>query len=337
MDNMEKQEEVMVSVCCLCYNYKNTVARMLDSILSQKTSFTFEILIHDDASTDGSREIIEEYARKHPDKIIPILQTENQYSKGGRPERYLIPYAKGKYAAFCEGDDYWCDDEKLQRQVDALEAFSSCSIAVHNVRKKNAKDGKDLGIFPPVPVQEGCLKAEEYIKQELGNSNWMFQISSLMIRSEIIKEYDSEADNGFMTKFMVGDFPLFMYALSKGDAYYINRDMSVYSVNSGGFMSLINRNRKIAIRVNQSYIDGIEAYDQFTHNRFHEYTEKAIRYRRFADLTMKRDFKTLLSDPDYADLLKEKSIIKRGMYRLFAAVPVIPAIIDGIRERNLKD
>lgn len=334
MNNTEKQDGIMVTVCCICYNQKNTVGRTLDSILSQKTTFPFEIVVHDDASTDGTREIIEKYARENPDKIIPVLQTENQYSKGGRPDLYLIPLVNGKYVAFCEGDDYWCDDEKLQLQVDALEAYPSCSIAVHNVRKKSAANGKDLGKFPPVPVREGYLKAEEYIKQELGNGHWMFQISSLLIRSDVLKQYYKEFDSGYMKKFMVGDFPMITYALSKGDAYYIDRDMSVYSVESGGFMSSIKRNRKMAIRVNQSYIEGIEGFDRYTHNRFHTYTEKAILRRRFELLILKRDFTTLLSDPDYADLLKERGVLKRWKYQLLAIIPIIPIIIDRIRERN---
>ena len=331
MDNMKQQAEIMVSVCCLCYNQKDTVARMMDSIVSQKTSFPFEVVIHDDASTDGTREIIEEYAGRYPEIIVPILQDENQYSKGVRPDLFVISQIKGKYAAFCEGDDYWYDEAKLQRQVDGLEKYPSCSFSVHNVKKKNARDGKDLGKFPPVPIPEGCMKAEEYIKQELGNDNWMFQTSAVMVRRDILKEYYSEFENGFMSKFMVGDLPLVLYALSKGDAYYINRDMSVYSVESGGFMSSIRKNRKLAMRVHQSYIDGIEEYDRFTDKKFHEYTEKAILRRRFELLVLKRDFKTLLSDPYYEEALKERGRIKKGMYRLFAVVPLIPAVIDRIR------
>lgn len=333
MDKTEKQGEIMVTVCCLCYNQKKTVARMLDSILRQKTTFPFEIVIHDDASKDGTREIVEAYAQKNPDKIVPVLQTINQYSRGGRPDLYLVPLVRGKYVAFCEGDDYWTDNEKLQLQVDALEAYPTCSIAVHNVRKKNAKDGKDLGKFPPVPVSEGYLKAEEYIRQELGNGHWMFQISSLMIRSEVLKQYYKEFDHEYMRKFMVGDFPLITYALSKGDAYYINRDMSVYTVESGGFMSSIKRKRKLAIQVNQSHIDGIEGFEQFTNGRFHEYTRKAILRRRFELLILTRDFKTIVSNPDYTDLVKERGFMKTLKYKLFAVVPVIPTLIDRIRER----
>lgn len=336
MDNKETENEILVTVCCICYNQKKTVARMLDSILRQKTTFHFEIVIHDDASTDGTGQIIEQYARKYPNVIVPIIQTVNQYSKGGLPELNVIPRVRGNYVAFCEGDDYWSDDEKLQRQVEVLEAYPSCTIAVHNVRKQNSKNGKDLGCFPPVYVPEGYLKAEDYVKQELENGQWMFQISSLMIRSGILKQYYAEFDSGFMKKFfLVGDFPLIMYALSEGDAYYINRDMSVYSVDSGGFMSSIKRNKKLALQVNQSYIDGIEQFDRYTHNRFHRYAKKSVIRRKFEVLILKRDFKSLLSNPEYEDLLKERGTRKILMYRLFAILPVIPMIVDGIREKFL--
>ena len=85
----------------------------------QKTDFPFEILIHDDASTDGTADIIREYEAKYPDIIKPIYQTENQYSKGIKVSQvYQFPRAKGKYIALCEGDDYWTDPYKLQKQVD---------------------------------------------------------------------------------------------------------------------------------------------------------------------------------------------------------------------------
>ena len=85
----------------------------------QKTTFPIEIIIHDDASTDGTAKIVKEYADKYPDLIVPILQTENQYSQGIKPsQNFVFPRARGKYIAFCEGDDYWTDPYKLQKQVD---------------------------------------------------------------------------------------------------------------------------------------------------------------------------------------------------------------------------
>ena len=109
-------ENIMVSVICLCYNHENYVKDALEGFVKQKTTFPFEVLIHDDASTDKSAEIIREYEAKYPDIIKPTYQTENQYSQGVKILRtYLLPKVRGKYIAFCEGDDFWTDENKLQK------------------------------------------------------------------------------------------------------------------------------------------------------------------------------------------------------------------------------
>lgn len=113
----------LVSVCCITYNHEPYIAQALDGFLMQRTSFPFEVLIHDDASTDNTADIIREYEKKFPKIIKPIYQKENQYSQGMREisETWNFPRAQGKYIAMCEGDDYWIDGNKLQMQVDFLE------------------------------------------------------------------------------------------------------------------------------------------------------------------------------------------------------------------------
>ncbi|MGI9249448.1 MAG: glycosyltransferase [Woeseiaceae bacterium] len=112
----------LVSVCCTTYNHENYIREALDSFLLQETDFAFEIIVHDDASTDGTAEIVLEYASKYPGLFRTIIQDENQYSKGGLIyPRFVLPAARGKYIALCEGDDYWTDKTKLQKQVTFLE------------------------------------------------------------------------------------------------------------------------------------------------------------------------------------------------------------------------
>ncbi len=109
----------VVSVICLTYNHAPYIKECLDGFLMQKTDFTFEVIIHDDASTDGTTDIIREYAAKYPDIIKPIIQAENQYSKHHDFNKILqvcIDRSKGKYIAMCEGDDYWTDSLKFHKQ-----------------------------------------------------------------------------------------------------------------------------------------------------------------------------------------------------------------------------
>lgn len=112
----------VASICCITYNHEAYIREAIDSFLMQETAFPFEILIHDDASTDSTTEIILDYADRFPKIIKPIFQQENQYTRCGLINpRFVFPRARGKYIALCEGDDYWTDKTKLQKQVTFLE------------------------------------------------------------------------------------------------------------------------------------------------------------------------------------------------------------------------
>ena len=124
----------LVSISCITYNHASFIRECLDSFLSQVTNFAYEVVIHDDASTDGTQEIILEYQQKYPDVFFPLLQKENQYSKGIRSmmAKFNFPRCRGKYIALCEGDDYWTDPLKLQKQVDALENNPQLVLTGHD-------------------------------------------------------------------------------------------------------------------------------------------------------------------------------------------------------------
>lgn len=123
MAENDKNSDIIVSIRCLAYNQEKFIRQCLEGFVKQKTNFRFEAIVHDDASTDGTPNIILEYANKYPDIIKPILEKENLYSKhNGSIRRIMDAACIGKYIAYCEGDDYWTDSYKLQKQVDILES-----------------------------------------------------------------------------------------------------------------------------------------------------------------------------------------------------------------------
>ena len=125
----EDNRPLMVSIWCITYNHEPYIRQCLDGFVMQKTNFRFEAIVHDDASTDGTAAIVREYAEKYPDIIKPIFETENQYSKGdGSLDRIFQETCKGKYTALFEGDDYWIDPLKLQKQVDFLECYDDYTL-----------------------------------------------------------------------------------------------------------------------------------------------------------------------------------------------------------------
>lgn len=130
MSDQMDNDELMVSIRCLAYNHEPYIRQCLEGFIMQKTNFRFEAVVHDDASTDGTVAIIREYAEKYPNIIKPIYETQNQYSKhDGSLGRIMSAACTGKYIAMCEGDDYWIDPYKLQKQVDFLETHLDYSMS----------------------------------------------------------------------------------------------------------------------------------------------------------------------------------------------------------------
>jgi len=144
--------EVKVSIICTTFNQVNFIRQALDGIIMQKTHFPFEALVYDDASTDGTADIVREYAEKYPDIIRPILQTENQFSRGvDVAKTFIWPCIRGKYVAICDGDDYWTNDKKLQLQADYLDRHPECAICFHRVRMFYQDGSKKDRIVPKNP------------------------------------------------------------------------------------------------------------------------------------------------------------------------------------------
>ena len=220
-------DNITVSISCTTYNHEDYIADTIESFLMQKTKFKYEILIHDDASTDRTAEIIKSYEKKYPEIIKPIYQTYNQYSKGVKVWKLNSGRAKGKYIAICEGDDFWTDVSKLQKQVDYMELHPDCSMCVHATYKVNAEKVKYKKHVRP-NIGNKIYSVEEIIDGGGG----LFASNSIMYPRHLgINMPD------FYNNAPIGDYPLAIYLALKGKVYYIDEFMSAYRIMSKGSWS----------------------------------------------------------------------------------------------------
>lgn len=220
----------LVAIRCTTYNHESYIRQTLEGFIMQQTNFKFVAIVHDDASTDGTDRVISEYALKYPDLFIPIYETENQYSKrDGSISRIMsqaIIRTGAKYVAICEGDDYWTDPLKLQKQVDFLESHIDYSMCFHNAFVHYEDSNKADHIFAD-------LNTREYSEKEIADG-WLTSTASLVIRDSVYKSpfYKEYQKSG---KFVVGDYPLVMSAIRTGKIFCISDCMSVYRVHAGGW------------------------------------------------------------------------------------------------------
>lgn len=313
---MSDNLDIKVSVLCIVFNHRKYIRRCLDSMINQKTDFQYEIIIHDDASTDGTQLIIKEYAAKYPDLIKPILQDKNQYSNGNDiMANYLFPAASGKYCVEIEGDDFWCDENKLQLQVDALEKHPQCSLCVHATNTVDT-EGNPLAIrFPMMKLNQSCISVSEFMEMNLDPKSWPFHLSAFMVSSALFKEYMDFKRTGYPSKFYrVGDLPLYLYFGLKGYTYYIDRYMSTYTMESGGFMSRVKRDPQFAYQVHKGFIDGLTEFDKFTHYQYTDKVRRMIAMRRFEIARLDRRFDLIVTTPELRPYIKTRGIIKQAAF-----------------------
>jgi glycosyltransferase involved in cell wall biosynthesis len=229
----------LVTVCCATYNHELYIEDALDGFLAQKTTFPFEIIVHDDASTDNTVDIIKKYHDEYPNIIIPYIQNENQMSKGGfKPSAYMAERARGKYLAFCEGDDYWIDEDKLAIQVRVLEEHKDINLCVHDASVIEMSEINSGYSFPKRVSREYVIPYEEIFRVK----GQFCPTSSMLVRSKMMRNLPD-----FFFIAPVGDF--YIEALSgRNGIYYIPRKMSVYRRNTrGSWSSVITRDRHTII------------------------------------------------------------------------------------------
>lgn len=237
-------KEIMVSICCATYNHEKYIAQAIDGFLMQEVDFEFEILIHDDASTDKTADIIRSYEQKYPEIIKPIYQTVNQYSKGIKvTPTFNYSRAKGKYIALCEGDDYWTDVKKLQKQYDCLEKNLDVICCYHN-----AYVFDDNGI-----IKESKLPTKQQHShtsfEMMACRCFILTLSAFFRNIDILRDYPPEAEY-----VKSGDTFLFSLLGQYGSGMYLPTiKPAAYRVHAGGVWSLKSEQEKKASRINFFY------------------------------------------------------------------------------------
>lgn len=255
--------DIKVSVCCAVYNHEKYLRKCLDGFVMQKTNFAFEVLINDDKSTDSSAEIIKDYCEKYPDIFVPVFQTENQYSKGIKiNDDILIPMAKGKYVAFCEGDDYWCDENKLQLQYDYMENDENCIMCLHNTVFHYLDGSRKDRLF-------NNWKTIHTLNTEEVFFDWLIHTSSYFIR----KEYALKPDIG--RNCWAGDMVVRTWLHTIGKLVALPQVMSVYNygVKNGAIARYEEKNEN-KIKYDHEFKVYFEKLNEITDFKFNNVIQK---------------------------------------------------------------
>ncbi len=289
----------MVSIICNAYNHDKYIRSALDGFVMQKTNFPFLVLIHDDASTDKTADIIKEYESKYPDIIKPIYQTENQYhKKDGTIRRLQAERLKTKYVAICEGDDYWTDPLKLQKQFDFMEANPEYTLCGCSTYWLNMLTGKNENRSQT--TEDRDISLEELL---IPDNRRPFPTVSYFMKAEIWK---SLPDWGFP----VGDLPLTYYCAIKGKVRMLTDNMCVYRWQAEGSWTSRNFDAKKRAEVCDKMIAGVERMNADTNYEFDELCKRKVTALKYTRALMRHDFKAIKS-PELIGIYKKRDFIHR--------------------------
>lgn len=277
------KSNILVSICCITYNHAPFIRKALDGFLMQqapscvpqgaKMSDWCEILIHDDCSTDGTDAIIREYAAKYPDLIFPLYEEVNQYSQGKEDviDMYNYGRARGQYIAYCEGDDYWTDSYKLQKQVDFMDSHIDYSVCFHCFRNYIVKKDVFVENTPPTQLikQHGNIDGMD-INMDTYFSGWFTQPLTMLFR---VSMYNFEVRKKYS---YFRDMHDIYYLLKAGKARLMDFDGGVRNVHSGGVASAISREKYCEISLPMDREFYYKTHDPFAKKQYIETLETCV-------------------------------------------------------------
>ena len=332
--------DITVSIICKTFNHEKFIRQCLEGFVNQKTNFIFEAIVHDDASVDRTAAIIMEYEQKYPNIIKPIYEEENQYSKKRSINHIIYPKLTGKYIAFCEGDDYWTDINKLQLQVDALEKHKDCVACFHKVTYVDI-EGKPTGRTVPTGELRGGILSQDafmqhnFFPEKIRSFPW--HLSGMLVRKEVWQEFIIDPP-AFRQYFDVGDQPLFFHIGTKGPVFYIEDSMSNYrrSGNDKSWLGKTESNKELLVKHIETQMHALREVDKATGYQYHEYALKGIDNHYFQKYRALGDVKSMRSE-NMRELFNSLPRISQFYFICYPITSKMKYIKDSLLRRQSQD
>jgi len=292
----------MVSVLCLTFNQAGTLRDALEGFVAQQAPFRFEVLVHDDASTDGTADIVRDYERRFPELIRGVYQTENQFSQGVFiPRKFLWPLVRGRYVALCEGDDYWTDPHKLAKQVAALEAHPGVDICAHRALKLTR--GEPHGYMAP-RLRNALIPPDKVI---LGGGNYV-ATASLLCRKEAYLAWTP------LREAFPNDYSLQIQGSLRGGMLYLHDCMAVYRTDSPGSWTR-SHGRLLDDTTRRRVNEMLDAADAYTQGRYHRAVALRKRFHDSNGLLLERRYGALFAPGELGVTLQRAARSLSGAFR----------------------
>lgn len=310
-------DDIKVSVICITYNHERYIDKCLAGIVMQQTDFKYEVIVYDDASPDKTADIVKEYAEKYPELIKPFYQKNNTVSRGYNKYHDIYRLSKGEYFAICEGDDFWTDPLKLQKQFDFMEAhpdYSLCGTAAYFANE-------DSSFMPEMFSRPGGsreIPVEEII------DDWCMATASLFYRKN-----KRVVDIPYVGDCRNGDFATAVYLALNGRVYYIDEPTCAYRKMSIGSLGYRWRSEPEFYKKSRTaYLGMLKRIDEFTEYRFTDIISKKIERDYFEMCLTLGDYKAA---KEVKNKFNELSVIEKTLLWVKYKFPRIIKIVRKAR------
>lgn len=318
-DFFDENKPIDVSIICNSFNSADYLEQCLESLLNQLVDFNVEILIHDDCSSDQSKSIIEKYKKQYPQIIKPIIQPKNTYSQG---INFMLDYqysrVNGKYIAFCEADDYWCDDKKLFLQKSLLDRFSDVSFCGHKTNIFDCSINKIIGSFPKGKnTKRSAFISNKFVLKNI-YKKVIFHTSSFFIRTSSLSDYFLNAAKILGEIVNFDDLSVLLFSSFENKGVFINETYSCYRFKKNESWT-DNYSKLNLIEKNKYYLNLSHYYEKIndlTKYKYDKFLKHAISYEKVMSYILIDDIKKILEDKVLAKELRRINFKKYFLYKV---------------------